>query len=370
MFLKKLSIVNYRNIAEAQLSLSPKLNCFIGNNGMGKTNVLDAVFYLSFCKSAMGSLDAQVVRHEQPFFVLEGEYETDDHDGAESIYCGMKRGTKKHFKRNKKEYKRLSEHLGLIPLVLVSPSDVFLIEGGGEERRRLMDMVISQYDYDYIESLSRYNKALQQRNVMLRQEEEPDVEVLKIFEEQMAEEGERIYEKRTAFVSQLSPVFQQFYEVISKKNETVELNYVSHCQRGPLLEVIQRDRVKDRAVGYSLHGVHRDDLEILLDGHQMKREGSQGQHKTFVVALKLAQFDFLKRCGRRQLPILLLDDIFDKLDTERVEQIVSLVSGDTFGQIFITDTNREHLDQILRGSSKDYKIFHVDRGEIEEVAHV
>jgi len=211
MFLKKLSIVNYRNIAEAQLSLSPKLNCFIGNNGMGKTNVLDAVFYLSFCKSAMGSLDAQVVRHEQPFFVLEGEYETDDHDGAESIYCGMKRGTKKHFKRNKKEYKRLSEHLGLIPLVLVSPSDVFLIEGGGEERRRLMDMVISQYDYDYIESLSRYNKALQQRNVMLRQEEEPDVEVLKIFEEQMAEEGERIYEKRHGVCQ---PTFSRFSAIL------------------------------------------------------------------------------------------------------------------------------------------------------------
>lgn len=352
------------------MSLSPKLNCFVGNNGMGKTNVLDAIYYLSFCKSAQNSIDSQVMRHDADFFVLEGEYSVDDESDAEVVYCGMKRGTKKHFKRNKKEYKRLSEHIGLIPLVLVSPADVFLIEGGSEERRRLVDIVISQYDYAYIEALGRYNKALQQRNAMLRQEEEPDIEVMRILEEQMAAEGEAIYRKRDDFVAQLLPIFQRFYQAISQNGETVELRYVSHCQRGPLLDVIQRDRMKDRAVGYSLHGVHRDDLEILLGGHQMKREGSQGQHKTFVIALKLAQFDFLRRTGRRQCPILLLDDIFDKLDAERVGQIVQLVSGDGFGQIFITDTNREHLDQILRASSQDYKIFHVERGEVKEGENV
>ncbi|MBR6867900.1 MAG: DNA replication and repair protein RecF, partial [Prevotella sp.] len=204
---------------------------------------------------------------------------------------------------------------------------------------------------------------LQQRNTLLKQDEEPDLDMMSIWEEQMAAAGETIYRKRNLLATQLTPLFQQFYERISGGHERVSLNYVSHCQRGPLLEVIQRDRFKDRAVGYSLHGVHRDDLEIMIEGHQMKREGSQGQQKTFVIALKLAQFEMLKRT-MPSVPILLLDDIFDKLDSSRVEQIVNLVSGDDFGQIFMTDTNREHLDQILAASSNDYKIFEVADGEL------
>ena len=359
MILEKLSIINYKNIASATLELSPKINCFIGQNGVGKTNVLDAIYFLSFCHSANNPIDSQVIMHGQEFFMLEGTYNENL-----QIYCGMKRGTKKHFKRNKKEYKRLSEHIGLIPVVVVAPSDTLLIDGGSEERRRLMDMVISQYDRSYIDAMNRYNKALQQRNVLLKQEEEPDIEVISLFEEQMAEEGEMIYKLRKAFVEELIPIFQRIHETISENREQVSLNYVSHCQRGPLLEVIQRDRFKDRALGYSLHGIHRDDLEFMLGGHPMKREGSQGQNKTFVIALKLAQFDFLKRTNSRTTPLLLLDDIFDKLDAQRVEQIVKLVAGDDFGQIFITDTNRDHLDQILSASSHDYKIFHVDNGEI------
>ena len=361
MILQRLSILNYKNIAEATLEFSPKMNCLIGHNGVGKTNVLDAIYYLSFCRSLQNPVDSQVIRHEADFFVLEGEYDDDL-----KIYCGMKRGTKKHFKRNKKEYKRLSEHIGLIPLVVVSPGDTLLIDGGSEERRRLMDMVISQYDHYYIEALARYNKALQQRNTLLKQEDrEPDPDVLSILEEQMAQEGELIFQKRAAFVEELVPVFQHYYQVISQDREQVGLSYVSHCQRGPLLEVIQRDRMKDRAVGYSLHGIHRDDLEFSLGGHQMKREGSQGQSKTYVIALKLAQFDFLKRTASHTTPLLLLDDIFDKLDAHRVEQIVKLVVDDSFGQIFITDTNREHLDQILQNSSMEYKIFHVENGEVK-----
>ena len=359
MILEKLSLINYKNIQTATLELSPKINCLIGQNGVGKTNVLDAIYFLSFCHSASNPTDSQVIRHGADFLVAEGSYSDDL-----TIYCGMKRGTKKHFKRNKKEYKRLSEHIGLIPLVMVSPSDTLLIEGGSEERRRLMDLVISQYDRGYIESMNRYNKALLQRNTMLKQEEEPDVEVLSLWEEQMALEGERIYQRRNAFVKELVPIFQHYYEQISGNKEQVAIEYVSHCQRGPLLEVIQRDRAKDRIMGYSLHGVHRDDLVFLLGGHPLKREGSQGQHKTFVISLKLAQFDFLKRTNTQTTPLLLLDDIFDKLDAERVEQIVRLVAGDDFGQIFITDTNREHLDSILSRSSHDYKIFHVENGEI------
>ena len=367
MILERLSLINYKNIETATLDLSPKINCFIGQNGVGKTNVLDAIYYLSFCHSANNPIDSQVIRHGEDFFMIEGRYEADDATGSADellITCGFKPGTKKHFKKNKKEYKRLSEHIGLIPVVMVSPSDTLLIDGGSEERRRLMDMVISQYDRSYIEALNRYNKALQQRNTMLRAEEEPNYDVMSLWEEQMAMAGEQIYQKRDAFVKEMVPIFQRFYETISGNHEQVALNYVSHCQRGPLLEVIQRDRFKDRAVGYSLHGIHRDDLEIVLGGHQMKREGSQGQHKTFVIALKLAQFDFLKRTNTKTTPLLLLDDIFDKLDTQRVEQIVSLVAGNEFGQIFITDTNRDHLDQILSASSHDYKIFYVENGEI------
>ena len=278
----------------------------------------------------------------------------------------MKRGQKKHIKRNKTEYKRLSEHIGQIPVVVVSPSDTLLIESGSEERRRLMDMVISQYDPTYIDALNRYNKALQQRNTMLKGEEEPNVDVIGIWEEQMATAGEQIYERRDAFVREMVPIFQRYYETISGNRERVSINYISHCQRGPLLEVIQRDRLKDRAVGYSLHGIHRDDLEFMIGDHLMKREGSQGQNKTFVISLKLAQFDFLKRTNSKTTPLLLLDDIFDKLDARRVEQIVSLVAGEDFGQIFITDTNREHLDQILSASSHDYKIFYVEDGHVQE----
>lgn len=365
MILQKLSVLNYKNLTEVTLDLSPKINCFIGRNGVGKTNLLDAVYYLSFCRSSSNPIDSQVIRHDAEFFVLQGNYLNDD-GMHEDVYCGIKRGQKKHFRRNKKEYKRLSEHIGLVPLVMISPADTFLIEGGSEERRRLMDMVISQYDHEYIDVLTRYNKSLQQRNSLLKLEEEPNPDVMNILEEQMAAYGETIYRKRNDFVDSLIPNFQSFYKIISDEKETVSLNYVSHCQRGRLLDVIQRDRMKDRAVGYSLHGVHRDDLEMSLDGYQMKREGSQGQNKTLVIALKLAQFDFLHRNVGCSKPILLLDDIFDKLDSHRVEKIVNLVSSDSFGQIFITDTNREHLDSILRGSDMNYKIFSVDAGEVSD----
>lgn len=365
MILKKISILNYKNIQVADLTFSPKLNCLIGHNGEGKTNLLDAVYYLSFCRSAFNPIDSQVITHDCDFFVLDGLYLNDMGD-EERIYCGMKRGTRKRFKRNQKEYKRLSQHIGLIPLIFVSPADTALIDGGSDGRRRFLDMVISQLDHSYIELLSRYNKALTQRNALLKAEQEPDRALMEILEQEMATQGEAIYAKRDAFVREFIPVFQTIYDHVSGCHETVSLQYISHAQRGPLLDVIQRDRHKDRAVGYSLHGVHRDDLEMMIGGYQLKREGSQGQNKTYVLALKLAQFDFLKRTASSTTPLLLLDDIFDKLDAGRVERIVNMVAGDAYGQIFITDTNRDHLDSILRRHSFDYKLFEVVHGEISE----
>lgn len=363
MILKNISIVNYKNILTANVELAPKLNCLLGQNGMGKTNFLDAIHFLSFCKSTHNAIDSQVITHQQDFFMLEGEYLNEDNE-PEVVYCGMKRGQKKHFKRNGKEYKRLAEHLGLIPLIMVSPSDSLIIDGGGEERRRLIDMVISQYDRPYITALLNYNKALQQRNALLKMEEEPDPALLDIWEYQMAEEGERVYEKRRQFVERFIPVFQSIYSRICQSAEQVSVEYVSHCQRGPLLDVIRRDRAKDRVVGYSLHGIHRDELDFRLGGFPMKKEGSQGQTKSFAIALKLAQFDFLRHTNSQTTPLLLLDDIFDKLDASRVEQIVKIVASDDFGQIFVTDTNRGHLDHILRNGNTPHRIFEVSNGEI------
>ena len=362
MILKRLTILNYRNIATAELDFSPKINCLVGHNGEGKTNVLDAIYFLSLTKSMANSIDSMNVRHGEEMMMVQGIYDLNGTE--EEISIGMKLHQKKHVKRNKKEYKRLTEHIGLLPIIIASPNDSTIISGGSEERRRLMDIVISQYDPEYMTALTAYNKALQQRNALLKLEEEPDAGVMSIYEEMMAEEGERIYQKRQNFVKEFIPVFQRFYELISGGNEKVSLNYTSHCQRGNLLDIIQRDRPKDRIVGYSLHGIHKDELEMALDGYPIKREGSQGQNKTYMLSLKFAQFDFLKRTGSRTTPMLLLDDIFDKLDAQRVEQIVNIVASDAFGQIFITDTNRENLDKILERSQGDYKIFHVKGGEI------
>ncbi len=364
MILKRLSILNYKNIEQADLEFSPKVNCFIGQNGMGKTNLLDAIYYLSFCKSASNPIDSQVMRHDSDFFVVQGFYETEQGD-EEDIYCGMKRRQKKMVKRNKKAYLRFSEHVGFIPLVMVSPSDNGLIQGGSEERRRFMDVAISQHDKEYLAELIAYDKALQQRNALLKQEDEPDPELLGLWEEMMARSGELIYERRKAFIAELTPIFQFFYMQISGEREEVSLSYISHGDRGPLLDVIRGGRAKDRIMGYSLHGVHKDDLEMKLAGYPIKREGSQGQNKTYLIALKLAQFDFLRQSGRT-VPLLLLDDIFDRLDASRVEQIIRLVSGDAFGQIFITDVNRGHLDRILASATGDYKLFAVADGVVQE----
>ena len=365
MWLKRISILNYKNLKQVELAFSHKMNCIIGKNGMGKTNLMDAVYYLSFCKSSTNPIDSQNIRHEQDFFVIQGFYETDDGE-PEEVYCGLKRRQKKQFKRNKKEYTRLSDHIGLIPLVMVSPADSLLIAGGSEERRRFMDVVISQFDREYLDALIRYNKALAQRNTLLKSETEPEDALMEVWEEMMASAGETVYRKRLAFIEEFIPIFQSYYSYISQDREQVSLTYQSHVAEGDLLALLRESRQRDRIMGYSLKGVHKDDLVMLLGDFPIKREGSQGQNKTYLIALKLAQFEFLKRTGSRTTPLVLLDDIFDKLDASRVEQIVKLVAGDNFGQIFITDTNRDHLDKILRKIEGDYKLFEVDNGEVSE----
>lgn len=365
MILKRISILNYKNLEQVELSFSPKLNCFFGQNGMGKTNLLDAVYFLSFCKSAGNPIDSQNICHDADFFVIQGFYEAAD-GTPEEIYCGMKRRQKKQFKRNKKEYTRLSDHIGFLPLVMVSPADSELIAGGSDERRRFMDVVISQYDKEYLDALIRYNKALVQRNTLLKSEQPVEEELFLVWEEMMAQAGEVVFRKREAFIREFIPIFRSFYSFISQDREKVGLSYDSHARDASLLEVLKESRARDQIMGYSLRGVHKDELNMLLGGFPIKREGSQGQNKTYLVALKLAQFDFLKRTGTT-VPLLLLDDIFDKLDASRVEQIIKLVAGDSFGQIFITDTNREHLDRILHKVGSDYKMFRVEQGTVAEM---
>lgn len=366
MYLRNISILHYKNILQADLEFSPNVNCFVGANGQGKTNILDAIYYLSYCKSSTSISDQPVIQHNQDFFMLQGEYDC-PFNGENKISCASRRGGRKVLKWNDKEVRRFSEHWGRIPLVMISPSDSQLVTGGSEERRHFMDTTISQYDPPYIEHLVRYEKALKQRNAMLKSDEEPDWEVVEILEDTMAYSGNYIYKKRVDFITEFIPVFKEIYrKLCNNEVEEVELSYSSHLSRGDLKQQLIDGRMKERIVGYTLHGTHKDDILFLLNQYTLKQEGSQGQTKTFFITLKLAQFQFLKEKGERKVPILLLDDIFDKLDAGRVARIIDYVSGDDLGQIFITDTNREHLDSILASTHCAYKLFRVADGVVTE----
>ncbi len=364
MLLKKISIVNYRNIEQADLEFSPKLNGFIGNNGMGKTNVLDAIYHLSFCKGALSASDTFNLKHDAEFFMVQGGYTRDD-GGEMEVTCSLKKAQRKRMKCDGKDYKRFSEHVGKIPLVLLSPSDSLLVSGGSEERRKFMDSVISQYNAPYLAAAIRYERSLKQRNALLKAEAEPDPVVIGILEDMMSADAEVIFAGRQEFVDEFLPIFRKLYDrLCPDSNEVPDIKYVSHGTRGELKPLLSSWRERERIVGYTLHGTHKDDLELLLNGFPVKREGSQGQTKTFFIAMKLAQYVFLKQRGDRRTPLLLLDDIFDKLDAERVSRIVDYVGGNDFGQIFITDTNREHLDNILSHSTHDYRLFSVEKGNV------
>jgi DNA replication and repair protein RecF len=361
MILNKLSVMNYKNIRHAEIVCSTKTNCFFGNNGVGKTNLLDAVYYLSFCKSHRNTIDSQVIYRGEELCVLQGIY---DFDGKEEeVFCSIRTGQRKQFKRNKKDYDKLSEHIGLLPIVMVSPNDSDLINGGSDERRRFIDMIISQHDKNYLNALIQYNKALMQRNVLLK-EHKRDVALFESIEIQMYMYGKQLYEKRKSFIVTLMPVFEQYYAEIGGHSEKVALHYVSQLENVDLMKGLRDSFERDMFLGYTSVGVHKDDLEMMLDTQLMRKTGSQGQNKTFLIALKLAQFSFLASKANTK-PILLLDDIFDKLDSERVEKIIHLVSGDLFGQIFITDTNRKYLDRILNAIGKDYSLFKVEEGNVQ-----
>ncbi|MDR0995783.1 MAG: DNA replication and repair protein RecF [Tannerella sp.] len=359
MWLRKISILHYKNIKQADLSFSPKLNCFFGDNGMGKTNLLDAVYYLSFCRSCMNTPDSQLISYREELCLLQGEYERGGR--TEEIFCALRRRGRKQFKRNKKEYGRLSEHIGLLPAVMVSPSDAALIAGGSAERRRFLDLVLSQHDAAYLHALIAYNKALLQRNVLLR-ESSSDEGLFEALEDQLARHGRLVYEKRRRLVEALLPLFARYHRLLCGEAEEVGLSYVSQLSEEGWEERLRDERGRDRLLGFSSVGVHKDELDMRLGDCLMRRAGSQGQNKTFLIALKLAQFAYLKQEGG-EAPLLLLDDLFDKLDRGRVERLIGLVASADFGQIFLTDTNRQQLDEILRAVGPEYRLFRLEGGE-------
>ncbi len=303
MILKRLSILNYKNIRQAEVAFSPKMNCFFGNNGMGKTNLLDAIHYLSFCKSYLNTPESLLVTTDEELCVLQGAYLYEGRD--EDIFCSIRRKSRKQFKRNKKEYDKLSDHIGLLPLVMVSPADSELIQGGSDERRKFLDMIISQQDKNYLHALIQYNKALMQRNVLLKNQV-TDYSLFEVLEMQMELYGSKIYKDRVRLVEELTPLFNSYYQTICSSSECVGLTYISQLSDCGLAELLQQSRERDRYLGYTSSGVHKDDLEMTLSGQLIRRVGSQGQNKTFLIALKLAQFALLAKKGRAKVSVRFL----------------------------------------------------------------
>lgn len=365
--LKHLSLLNYRNIAECDLRFSRKFNCFLGNNGMGKTNLLDSVLFLSLTKSHLTSIDSQLVRHDQPFLMMQAEYSINDI--PENLNVTLKPKVKKIIKRNGKIYTRMSDHIGLIPVVLISPADQSLIADGSDERRRFMDIVISQCDSRYLNSLSKYNRIIQNRNNLLKQLAENssvDSSLLEIYDLQLQDEAEYIYEKRHEFIEKFIPTFQKTYNKIAAVDDRISLQYVSHLDNNAKLsELLRECQARDIILGYTTRGIHKDDLIMSIGNYPIRTTGSQGQNKSFVIAMKLAQYKVLndaKGCK----PILLLDDLFDRLDTNRVSNIIDIVASDEFGQIFITDTSRNNIDKLL--NDRESSVFEVTDGRIKLIS--
>lgn len=366
MYLKQLSLINFKNYTEASVLFNPKLNCFTGANGMGKTNLLDAIYYLSFCKSCFNTVDSQSISFEQDFFMIQGLF--DNGQETDEVYCGVKRAQKKVFKRNKKEYEKLSDHIGLFPLVMISPADTILITGGSDHRRRFIDGIISQFDKLYLEHLVQYNHILQQRNALLKQfyiTRSFDSISLEVWDEQLVKYGSYIHHARENFLKEFIPVFENYYKLISSTNEQVSLHYISTIQQD-YKTTLQAAIKKDCALEHTSVGIHRDDLNFLLNDNQIKKFASQGQQKTYLLALKLAQYEFIKN-KKGVKPILLLDDIHDKLDARRLEKLIELVASPEFGQIFITDTHPDRMKNLFYKSSNSRKIFSVENAQIKEV---
>ena len=369
MYLKKLALTNFKNYDNTVLEFSPRINCIVGNNGVGKTNILDAIHYLSLTKSFFNNIDSISIRHGEDYFIIDGTFVSNGEE--DQIYCAFQKQKQKVLKKNSKEYQKLSEHVGKYPVVMISPADSALISEGSEERRKFLNKIISQYNAEYLDSVLKYSKALQHRNRLLKDFKSTgkfDNESLLIWDSQLVKYGTYVYEERQSLVDELIPVFQEHYSMICSGKEKVRLSYRSHLSDGSFSEALINSVSKDRFLEYTTIGIHKDDLLLEMNGHSVKSLGSQGQQKSYLVALKLAKFDYIRRKSGIA-PILLLDDIFDKFDAERVEQIIRLVGNHRFGQIFITDTHQSRLHEILSSHGTDYKLFRISNNSVDEVIH-
>ena len=365
MFLKELSLLNFKNYQEANISFTKQINCFVGNNGEGKTNLLDAIYYLSFCKSFFNPIDSNHILDSAPFLVIQGTFVIND--TTDEIYCGLKRNEKKQFKRNKKEYSRLSDHIGLYPLVMVSPVDINIINEGSDIRRKFIDSIVSQYNKEYLNNLIKYNKVLAHRNALLKKNAELhyfDFEILEIWDIQLIELASLIFKERKVFLEEFTVIFYKYYNFISSSKEDISLSYDSSLINEDFGLLLKKNYAKDHAAQYTTCGVHKDDLFFFIAEKSLKKFGSQGQQKSYLLALKLAQFDILKK-NKNTTPILLLDDIYDRLDEIRIKQLLELVNGGNFGQVFITDTHSDRLAKILKSVKADYSVFIIENGKIQ-----
>lgn len=364
MWLQKISVINFKNYSEAELSFSNTVNAFTGNNGAGKTNILDAIHYLSLCKSYFNPIDSQQIKQGEDVFMIQGTFQKDEKD--ELIYCGLKRNQKKKFKRNKKEYQRLADHIGIFPLVMISPNDISLIIEGSEERRRFIDNVISQTDSHYLDELISYNKSLLNRNALLKQisvSGKYDTALMEIYDEQLILSGNKIFEKRKSFMIEFRDIFNKHYQYLSEDAEQVELVYDSPLLTSSFFEILRKNSERDLILERTSSGIHKDELSFTIHGMVLKKFGSQGQQKSFLIALKLAQYTFLHKQKGFE-PLLLLDDIFDKLDDARTTKLMKMVSDKDFGQIFITDTSRKRIEEIFSTLNVSVNIVDIDKGTI------
>ena len=359
MYLQKLSLVNFKNFDSKTFEFEEKINCFVGQNGIGKTNILDAIYYLSFAKSYFNPVAVQNIQHHKDFFVVEGDYSINDR--KEKIICSLKKGQKKILKRNGKAYEKFSDHVGQVPLVIISPSDRDMVTDGSDSRRKFIDGVISQQDKSYLKGLIAYNKVLSQRNALLKYfaaNRTFDAINLEVYDDQLIAFGSAIFKKRKEFLEQFIPIFNHKYQIISNENEEVNLIYKSQLLSSTYKDLLKNSLGKDKMLQYTTVGIHKDDLSFEIGDYPIKKFGSQGQQKSYLIALKFAQFEFIKQQSNL-IPILLLDDIFDKLDESRVSQIIELVDNDEFGQIFITDTHSDRIKNIIQRSNKSYQIFKI-----------
>ncbi len=365
MYLKQLSVINFKNYSGAELNFSEGVNVFTGNNGAGKTNLLDAIHYLSLCKSYFNPIDSQQIKQGSDFFIITGSF--NKNGSADTVACSVKRNQKKQFKRNKKDYQRLADHIGLFPLVMVSPYDISIIIEGSEERRKFIDNVISQTDNLYLDELITYNKVLNNRNALLKSIADTgryDPAFMEVMDEQLIASGQRIFEKRRAFMESFTEIFNRHYRYLSDDAEEVGMQYESQLLQDDLASLLKKNLEKDRATERTNAGIHKDDLLFAIHGLPMKKFGSQGQQKSFLIALKLAQYTFLHQQNKFK-PILLLDDIFDKLDDLRVTKLMKMISNHDFGQVFITDTNINRVQNIFAGIGVEINLFKVKGGEID-----